>query len=242
MATRSTGTVRPDPSVERLLKRDALGRVELVRDGTGFVVQRVPSRVPVLGTVARLMIRREHRALSALAGLADVPAVVVGARGVARRSWLPGQPLSVARELPRDYFDRLEELVRAMHARGVCHNDLHKEGNILVGDDGRPALIDFQLASLHPRRGRSFGLRAAEDLRQIQKHRSLYCRGMGTESPIDLGLRRPRLLARAWRRLWKPVYNTLMRRSGLRARLSSGEPRRRAGAWPRWVDAVGPRR
>jgi serine/threonine protein kinase len=30
-----------------------------------------------------------------------------------------------------------------MHARGVVHLDLRHQGNVLVGDDGAPVLLDF---------------------------------------------------------------------------------------------------
>jgi hypothetical protein len=47
------------------------------------------------------------------------------------------------------FYDRLQGLVAAILVRGVCHNDLYKENNILVGPDGWPAVVDFQLASVH---------------------------------------------------------------------------------------------
>jgi Phosphotransferase enzyme family len=232
--------------VERVLKRDVLGRVELVRLGAGLAVRRVPTRVPIVAAIARLLQARERRALRVLAGLPGVTQLLdhrSSLRSAQLRSWLPGQPLALADPLPRDFFERLEELVRSVHTRGVCHNDLHKEGNILVGDDGRPALIDFQLASVHGRRGRSFRVRAAEDLRHVGKHRSIYCRRMGVDVPDDGRVARASTAARLWRRLVKPVYNGLTRKTGLRARFDSGEPRRRSdGSWPSWTDPVGPRR
>jgi serine/threonine protein kinase len=56
-----------------------------------------------------------------------------------------GRPLSrsVARETPPEFFARLDSAVREMHARGVVHLDLRHQGNVLVGDDGAPVLIDF---------------------------------------------------------------------------------------------------
>ncbi|MBW5484607.1 class III lanthionine synthetase LanKC [Streptomyces bambusae] len=41
--------------------------------------------------------------------------------------------------------DRVEQLVDALHARGVVFGDLHP-GNILVAEDGRISLIDFEAA------------------------------------------------------------------------------------------------
>ncbi|MCB9869688.1 MAG: phosphotransferase [Planctomycetes bacterium] len=234
-----------DPTVERELKRDLLGSVHLVRiSGADIVhaVRRTPSKVPGFGAVARLLIRREQRALRALAGIAGVPAVleVEGGGRQAFRSWLPGAPLSAVDTLRTDFFDRLEELVERLHDRSVCHNDLHKEANILVGDDGLPCLVDFQLASVHPRRGREFALRIAEDIRHVRKHRSVYVRGMGGAPAPPRDVPKPRRLSRAWRRFVKPVYNLVTRHTFVRRFAASGEPpRRRDGGWPRWT-TVGP--
>jgi len=224
-----------------LLKADALGRVERVVTADGSVrVRRVAcgGRIPGSGLVARALLARERRALAALEGLAGVPRALGGRAGVLERSWIEGAPLSAAEELPADFFDRLDELVRALHARGVCHNDLHKEQNVLVAADGWPALLDFQLASVHRRGSRVFVSRARDDLRHVEKHRRRYTReGRGpaggtasTGGGHDLA-RSPTALV--WRRAVKPVYEFVTRRI-LRTR--DGEPRRSSlGPWPRWT-------
>ena len=152
------------------------------------------------------------------------------------RAYVRGAPLHRAEALPLNYFELLEALVHAMHAAGVCHNDLHKEQNVLVQDDGRPALVDFQLASVHSAGGRKFDARCHDDLRHVQKHRRRYTRdGRGPEELMVLPAERmPRTaFARAWRRTAKPLYNFVTRRL-LRAR--DGEARRpSSGPWPRWT-------
>jgi hypothetical protein len=122
----------------------------------------------------------------------------------------------------------------------VCHNDLHKEQNVLVGVDGAPALIDLQLASVHERRGRVFSVRCGDDRRHVAKHARRYARagrgpeGAGLASPANLDLPRRSLAAALWRWLVKPAYN----RVGLVLGLRDREPRRpSSGPWPRWVDA-----
>ena len=40
-------------------------------------------------------------------------------------------------------FEKLRSLVTQIHARGVAHIDLRKRDNILVTEDGRPCIIDF---------------------------------------------------------------------------------------------------
>lgn len=169
-----------------------------------------------------------------------------GLRGgsVLERTWIDGLPLSRATELPEDFFDLLDALVQRVHARGVCHNDLHKEQNVLVRSDGRPALVDFQLASVHPTRGRVFASRAREDLRHVEKHRRRYTRlGRGPRGDVQRGAGDgiPRsYLARAWRSSGKPIYVFVTRRV-LSTRDGAEERRASSGPWPRWTPAVGER-
>lgn len=211
--------------------------------------------------IARRLMERERAALRHLAGLEGVPreetsaelvalashdGQVPRARDVLVRSWIAGAPLHEAESLPRDFFDHLDALVHALHARGVCHNDLHKEQNILVAPDGRPQLVDFQLASVHAIRGRSFAVRAREDLRHVEKHRRRYTRfGRGPDGAHEpqagagAGYKRSPL-ALVWRRTGKPLYNLLTR--GL-LRTRDGEARRpSSGPWPDWSAPLGPPR
>lgn len=246
-----------DARILRELKRDVFGTVELCETDGRCLVRRVASggRAPGSGWLARRLLARERRALKVLDGLDGVPRVVEApellelpdARGrvprereVLARTWIAGEPLHLARRLPRDFFDLLDGLALELHGRGVCHNDLHKEPNVVVREDGRPALIDFQLASVHARRGRGFHGRCSEDLRHLQKHRRRYTRdGRGpSEAGIGAGHGRRRgVLARAWRRVGKPVY-VLVTRRVLRTR--DGEERRpSSGPWPEWTEPVG---
>ena len=251
-----------EPQVERVLKQDQLGRVELLRGTAGPIVRRVASGSGVLGSraVARILLARERAALERLAGLAGVARVVEpGAsavneayararsldgsvpdpRDVLLRTWIEGMALSAASALPRDFFERLAELVCSMHARGVRHNDLHKEANVLVGADGYPALVDFQLASCHARDGLTARSRAREDLRHVAKHRFVYCRMLGSDGGPAVELGRRSWIAAGWMTCVKPVYR---RFTGPRRARADGEPRRSLdGPRPRWTEPVGPR-
>lgn len=85
-----------------LLKTDALGRIELLRDADQFCVRRVAGgRVWGSGIVARILMRREARALRACADLRAVPHLLTDARwqGVASTNGMvppPGRVLSAA--------------------------------------------------------------------------------------------------------------------------------------------------
>ena len=248
------------PRLKTLLKRDALGRVELLEDGARLCVRRgaCGGRVPGSGWLARVLLRRERAALEALAELDAVPHLEPGPawagapgcegrvpdpRTVLVRTFCEGSALHQAERLPADFFERLRELVESVHRCGVCHNDLHKEQNVVVGDDGRPALLDFQLASVHRSRGRRFRSRCGDDLRHVAKHHRRYTRDGravlgGAEVPGPAELPRRSALAGAWRRFGKPLYNRLTRSLSWQ----DGEVRRpSSGPWPAWTEPVGPR-
>lgn len=244
--------------VEEVLKQDALGRVELLQRGDERLLRRVAcgGGLPGSRLVARILLARERRALRALEGLGGAPhevgdpaarsatsadGRVPRAREVLVRSFIAGAPLHRATHLPRDFFEHLDALVEALHARGVCHNDLHKEQNIVVAEDGAPHLIDFQLASVHRGRGRLYASRVRDDLRHVEKHRRRYTRdGRGPEGARSEGRGRDYKrggVALVWRRTGKPLYNALTR-GVLRTR--DGEERRpESGPWPEWTAALG---
>lgn len=213
--------------------------------------------MPFSGVLARFFASREQRALARLEGLEGVPRGVVDEVAAATpgedgraperghvflREWIEGVALPRATELPADFFDLLDDLVGELHARGVCHNDLHKEPNVLVSLDGRPALIDFQLASVHPGGGAIFRSRSSEDDRHVHKHRSRYtCEGRGPAEAGERGRgrgKKRRPLSFVWRRLGKPLY-LLVTRGLLKTRDGAEEFRPSAGPWPVWTEAVG---
>lgn len=49
-------------------------------------------------------------------------------------------------EVPEQFFFKLYQAVRELHARGVAHLDVGNSGNVLTSKDGNPILIDFASA------------------------------------------------------------------------------------------------
>ncbi len=246
------------PQVTRELKNDSMGLVERIDGPRGPVVRRVARGAGVPGSrlVANVLMRRERRALKRLSSVAGVARLVEDvdygtapsmdgsvprSKDVLMRTWVDGDALQNAEELPRDFFDLLEGLVRDMHERGVCHNDLHKEANILVGLDGYPALVDFQLASVHEGDGRTFRIRVREDLRHVEKHRWKYTtRGVGAGgAPVARPKKKRSLLAHLWLRLGKPPYMFVTRKLFGYTGGERGRPK--TGPWPEWTPPIGPR-
>ncbi|TBR40495.1 MULTISPECIES: RIO1 family regulatory kinase/ATPase [Dyella] len=195
-----------------LLKADELGRIELVRDGDRTVIRR---DIAAARWWARLFAwraaRREARALRKLDGLDGVPALLGWNGHELLRSYIAGAPMQQSQPRDRAYYRDALRLLAALHRRGIVHNDLAKEPNWLVRDDGRPALVDFQIAWTRGRRGPLFRLLAREDLRHLLKHKRTYC-------PEALSARQRAILqtpaahSRFWRATFKPVYKLVARR------------------------------
>lgn len=108
--------------------------------------------------LGRFLARREKYFLQKLAGVRGIPAVYesVEVNGKARpgavaHDYIPGKPLSISDKLRPDFFEKVEELLAVLHAQRIVYVDLHKQENVLVGDDGLPYLIDFQVSVQLPK-------------------------------------------------------------------------------------------
>ncbi|MCL5278759.1 MAG: hypothetical protein M1376_02490 [Planctomycetes bacterium] len=100
-----------------------------------------------LGLIGRLMTRSEISKLRRCEGIPEVPRVL--ARLDAHMyvyEYIEGLTLDDRPPLPADFFDRLADALQRIHARHLVHFDLHKRGNILIDTEGRPHIIDFQIA------------------------------------------------------------------------------------------------
>lgn len=102
--------------------------------------------IPMLWS-GKLLSRREQRFYRKLQDLPNVPRVLgtVGETGFVHE-YVPGQPLSKDRPVPDGFFRQLQDLLEELHRRGMAYVDTNKSQNILLGDDGRPHLIDFQIS------------------------------------------------------------------------------------------------
>jgi hypothetical protein len=199
-----------------LLKRDLLGavwqRTLAGPGGTLVCVERDTREARCwLRIPARQLAAREARALAALRRVPQVPALIGWDGHRLQRTWLPGVPLHRSGGVDRNYFREALRLLRRIHAAGIVHNDLAKEPNWLVGLDGQPGLVDFQLAMRPRHRGYLFRMLAHDDLRHLLKHKRTFC-------PQHLTARQRSMLARrspvagAWARTGKPVYRFVTRR------------------------------
>ncbi|MEO6137770.1 MAG: serine/threonine protein kinase [Luteimonas sp.] len=195
------------------LKADSFGRIALMRGDDGMFVRRDLRHVPIwLRLPAWWLARREALALRCIAGMPATPQLLRWDGRVLDRSYMAGDAM-YQRPPHGDiaYFHKARHLLQTLHRRGMVHNDLAKEANWLVLDDGNPALIDFQLAVRGHPRSRWMRLLAREDLRHLLKHKRTYCPSALT--PIERHvLRRHSWLRDAWFATGKPVYRFVTRK------------------------------
>lgn len=104
-----------------------------------------------------------------------------------------------------EYFVTAQSILAKLHQHKVVHNDLAKEPNWLVGPDGAPIVIDFQLAWLAKRRSALFATLAREDLRHLLKHKRTYCPAELSEDELQI-LATPASFNRLWMRTGKRAY------------------------------------
>lgn len=108
--------------------------------------------------VGRLLRYREERALRRLLGVKGIPRFMgrAGPHAVVME-YIEGK---TAKQLKRqkfepEFFQRLNQLINDMHARGIAHCDLRSGGNTIVDNEGQPYFVDFVG---HFRRGAKWNL------------------------------------------------------------------------------------
>lgn len=196
----------------RLLKKDLFGEVRLQNSAADSVIVRdTRSARWWLRWLARLLLKREARALAALNGIDGVPQLIDYDDDELTRSYIGGMPMHLGKPRDTSYFVNAARLLRRMHRAGVVHNDLAKEPNLIVCDDGRAAFIDFQLAWQSMGRGRIFRIAAREDIRHLLKHKRSYCPDRLTPRERRI-VDNPSGLSHIWMGLFKPIYLLVTRR------------------------------
>jgi serine/threonine protein kinase len=199
-----------------LLKRDVFSIVERGRfrgdAGEVDAVLRRLDEVPWWSyLLARHLFERERRALALARDLDVAPKLLWAGRHALVRGFIDGVALQLVK--PRGdaaYFRSAKKALHRLHRAGICHNDLAKEQNWLVGRDGRAYVTDFQLAACFKTRSRLFRVAAYEDLRHMLKHKCSYAPEALTPSERKI-LARKSLVASVWLVTGKKVYQAITR-------------------------------
>ena len=199
-----------------LLKRDVFSTVERghFRNDGGEVdaVLRRLDQVPWWSFLfARHLFERERHGLTLAKGLNVGPTLLWSGRRALVRSFVDGVALHLAK--PHGdvaYFRSAKRALRKLRRAGICHNDLAKEQNWLVGLDGHAYLTDFQLAACFKRRGWLYRVAAYEDLRHLLKHKRTYVPEALTPRERKI-LARKSFAANLWLATGKKVYRAITR-------------------------------
>ena len=139
----------------RVFKHDFFAATGLYRGPKGLAVLKIGRRADFLGLpmgwAGQFLARREADLYERLHDLVGVPAFIgrVGSDAFLH-AFVPGHPLQKGEPVPDSFFDQLGQLIEQIHAREMAYVDLEKRENILVGDDGNPYLIDFQISWYWP--------------------------------------------------------------------------------------------
>jgi hypothetical protein len=146
-----------DYRLEQVFKHDFFAATALYAGERGRVVLKIGRKADFLGLpldwIGRLHAWHESSAYQELADLPAVPQYVdrFGAFGFVHE-YVDGHPLGRGEQVRDDFFDLLRQSIGFIHQRGMAYVDLEKCENVIVGDDGRPYLVDFQIAWRVPRR------------------------------------------------------------------------------------------
>ncbi len=141
----------------KVFKNDFFAVTALYEGDAGRVVLKLGREASFfcmpLSCVGRFLAAKEQAALQSLHDLEGIPRYMGrwGTTGIVRE-YIEGRTLKKGEPVPDDFHRRLRSLVDGLHARGMAYVDLEKCENVLLGDDGRPYLFDFQISWYLPAR------------------------------------------------------------------------------------------
>ena len=134
--------------------------------------------------IGRILVWREKRAYGKLKGIKGVPTLYRIIDGLALvLEAIPGKNIEsreAVAKLSDSFFEELRRLVENIHKHGLAHCDLKRAPNIILGDDGKPYIVDWA-ASISRSEFRFFPLYylyekfIQDDLNAIIKIRLKHC-------------------------------------------------------------------
>ena len=222
--------------LEEVFKHDSWAATALYRaGGRGIVVKFNRCRrigVIPMSWLGRWLAAREASACERLAGVPGIPRAFGAVeadgfvfRNALAREHVEGHPLGKDEKPGEIFFERLRELLAAMHSRGIAYLDLNKRENVIVTSDARPALVDFQihfsapaaLSYFPPVRWLVRVLQRA-DLYHCEKLRAYHMLGADAAARLETPLS-----ARIWRLVYVGPVQFVRRRLLVALRIRSGE-------------------
>lgn len=132
----------------KIQARGYQGNVYLFQDRNHRLVIKSASGFGLAKRIRQSWLRKEYEVYKQLAGFPGSPRCY----GLLRDRYLileyiDGVPFRTAKVTDaRAFFDRLLELIKELHRRGIAHTDLKRKDNLLVVEGRTPYLIDFGAA------------------------------------------------------------------------------------------------
>ncbi|KJR43687.1 serine/threonine protein kinase [Candidatus Magnetoovum chiemensis] len=175
----------------------------------------------LLKPLARFFSLREYKIYQTLEGIRGIPACGprFGKRGFFH-FYVEGRTLhelGSSYKLPDDFFVNLKAIIDELHNRRIFYLDLNKSGNIILGDDNNPYLVDFQI-SIPFKNYRGIVGKAAdaifnalkgEDIYHIYKHKKRLQPHLITKEEMILAKRTK--LNTLYDRIWGRPYRKVKR-------------------------------
>ncbi len=193
---------------EKILKDDFFSVNVLYknRDDVRYVLKRSDLRF-VLGSLLRPLAmffsQREYKIYRMVEGIEGIPALGprFGRMGYFHR-YVEGKTLHEMEQggwLPDDFFAKLKSIISQLHERRIVYLDLNKRGNIIIGQDMQPYLIDFQVCLFIRKRSGLLGLISdrvfkgliREDIYCLYKHKRHFQPHLMTQEELLLAVRTP---------------------------------------------------
>lgn len=153
-------TIEIDAKNYRLLevfKHDSWAATAIYGNEDNKIVCKFNRQQPILGVpmswLGRRLAQRENKFLKMFNGFPFFPSYSgeVKVNGVAlpyasAHHYIEGTPLKrYEYKVSDDFFPQLQNALKCLHARQISYMDLNKQENIIVTEQGKPVLIDFQI-------------------------------------------------------------------------------------------------
>ena len=171
------------------------GHTAIVKDfrQNGFIYRNI---------IGRFLIWREAKAYRRLKGLKGVPDFYGSIGGIVLVVEEIGgtdiEKLEVISSLSDTFYQELKNLIKEIHKRGLAHCDLKRAPNIMLGNDGKPYIVDWASA-ISKREFRFFPMNLIyerfiiDDLNAVTKLKLKYQPEKVSQEDKDLYMKRGRL-------------------------------------------------
>lgn len=202
---------------QQTLKSDAFGCIEkgifITASGEKILsIKRAYTKNWFFRPLAKYLARNEKRALEKLSPLKHntFPQLLEIHKNYHVRSYIEGNSMhKCVEKLSPAYFSQAKKILIAMRKAGVCNNDLAKEANWIVSENGLPVITDFQLALCFSKNRKVWLSLCREDLRHLLKHKRKYSHLTIQEKKI---INTKSLIGRIWMNTGKKVHRFVTRK------------------------------